>query len=317
MKIFVTGSSGFIGAAVVKALIDKRFSVIAANRKWSDSLNVAVSQIFYDLEDLSTISNIDFTGVDCVIHCAAYSHYNDRCNYDDFIRVNRDASIELARVSAKQGVKRFIFLSSVKVNGESTLDGLSFTPSDRSNPHDVYARSKYEAEIGLLKISRNSDLEIVIIRIPLVYGPGVKGNFLSIVNLIKKGVPLPFLNIHNKRSFLALDNLIDFLVLCIDATRSRYAANQIFLCSDGENISTGTLIKRIAKVYGIKKPRLFNFPVFILKLLLFLSGKKTISDRLTKNLSIDITKNSTLLDWQPVTSMDEQLTKMIRANESI
>lgn len=191
------------------------------------------------------------------------------------------------------------------MNGEVTSLGLSFTPDDVIIPTDPYALSKYEAEQGLLKLAEESQMEVVIIRPPLVYGPGVKANFLSMMKWLYKGVPLPFGSIHNKRSLVALDNLVDLIITCV---KHPAAANQIFLVSDGEDLSTPELLSHVSKALG-KKPNLLSLNQKILQFCLMLLGKKKMGQRLCGSLQVDISKTKRLLDWQPPVSVDEGLRK--------
>ena len=184
---------------------------------------------------------------------------------------NRDGTLNLAKLASKYGVARFIYISSIKVNGEQTLPNSLFKSDDDFSTNDPYGISKYEAEQALLNLANESGMEVVIIRPPLVYGPKVKANFASLVNWVKKGIPLPFGSVENKRSFIALDNLVDFILLCADRARSPNATNQVFLISDNEDISTATLIERIARAYGTKS-RLLPVPVSLLRLFAKLLG---------------------------------------------
>jgi nucleoside-diphosphate-sugar epimerase len=202
------------------------------------------------------------------------------------------------------GIKRFIFLSSIKVNGESTYNGQPFTADDKPNPLDNYAISKYEAEIGLKEISKNTDMEVVIIRPSLIYGVGVKANFEALIKFINKGFPLPFASIkNNKRSFVSLDNLNDLIIKCIDHPD---AANQIFLVSDGSSLSTRKLVEKIAGAMN-KKIKLINIPISLLYLVAKLLGKEDAIIRLTGSLEVDITKTNDVLGWFPPFTVNEGL----------
>jgi nucleoside-diphosphate-sugar epimerase len=271
-----------------------------------------IEQHACDLEDITGLSAAWFHNADCVIHSAARAHVtSDESlkSLDEYRRINRDMTLNLARLASKCGVKRFIYLSSIKVNGEQTSSRLKFKPDDDFSSFDPYAISKYEAENGLLELASGTGMEVVIIRPPLVYGPNVKANFASMIKWVKRGIPLPFDAIKNKRSLIALENLLDFILLCADRARSPNAANQIFLISDGEDVSTSTLLRRVARAYGIKS-RLLPVPVLLIRLGAKFIGKSDMSDRLVGNLQVDSSKAYKLLGWKPVVSMDEQLKKM-------
>ena len=201
------------------------------------------------------------------------------------------------------GVKRLVFLSSVKVHGEKTQTERPFKVDDPLAPVDPYAISKAEAEHGLLKLAEETGLEVVIIRPPLVYGPGVKANFRLLMKWVKRGVPLPLGAVHNKRSFVALDNLVSFIIHCIDYPR---AANELFLISDGEDISTTELLEKMARAFG-KRSFLLPVPVGLMTFVVGLLGKRDVAERLFGSLQVDSFKAWTLLGWTPVVSMDEGL----------
>lgn len=246
--------------------------------------------------------------IDVVIHCAARVHVMLEQATDpliEFRRINVEGTLNLARQAALGGVRRFIFLSSIKVCGEVTRSGWSFTADDPVSPSDPYGISKLEAEQGLLALAKESGMEVVIIRPVLVYGPGVKANFLSMMKWLNKRAPLPFGSIHNRRSLVALDNLVDLIVTCIDHTA---AANQVFLVSDGEDMSTTDLLRRLGDAM-VKPARLIPVPAWLLKLGAMLIGKKAMAQRLCSSLQVDITKTRELLGWTPPVSVDEALRK--------
>jgi nucleoside-diphosphate-sugar epimerase len=203
-----------------------------------------------------------------------------------------------------------VYLSSIKVNGENNSAGRPFKADDTPAPKDFYGVSKYDAEHLLRQIAAETGMEVVIIRPPLVYGPGVKGNFASLVRCIRRGIPLPLGALHNKRSLVALENLVDFVALCADPSRSPRAANEVFLISDGEDVSTTELLRKVAHVYHIA-PRLVPIPVSWIQTVGRLLGKGDLADRLTGSLVVDSSKSEDLLGWKPVVSMDEQLKKMV------
>ena len=311
-RILVTGASGFIGKEVVNSIlaIEKSNKVAIAVRKNFDhpSERVLCHKI-KSLEDKIDWSEA-LNNISVVVCCSGRAHVmNERSAkpLEAFRKVNVEGTLNLAIQSAKAGVKRFIFLSSIKVNGESTDQDVPFQADDNPSPKDAYAISKYEAEQGLLKIAANTNMEVVIIRPALVYGLGVKGNFLSMLNWVNSGIPLPLGAINNKRSFVAIDNLVSFIQACLYDPK---AANQIFLVSDGEDISTSDLIKLIYKIY--RKPnRLINVPVSWLKTIAAISGKRSIISRLCDSCQINIDKSCHLLDWKPPLSIDEGLKKLI------
>lgn len=312
MRIFLTGATGFVGSEVLERLTQENHEVLALVRKKLLEPTENVKLIVADLSKLEDISSEMLSGVNAVVHTAARAHVMKDETVDlleEYRKVNRDATLGLANLAEKSGVQRFVYISSVKVNGELTRPGEYFVPDAVDVPSDPYGLSKYEAELGLLEIARKTEMEVVIIRPPLVYGPDVKGNFASMVNLIKKGIPLPFGAIFNQRSLIALDNLVDFIALCADRRRSPKAANHVFLVSDGEDVSTSQLLRRVGSAYGVKS-RLLPIPVGLMELLSRLLGKGAVSDRLFGSLQVDITKTTDLLGWKPVVTMNQQLAKM-------
>jgi len=223
-----------------------------------------------------------------------------------FREVNTYGTLNLAQQAADAGVKRFIFISSIKVNGESTELGSPFTPDDSYIPIDPYGLSKYEAEVGLRKIAAETGMEVVIIRPPLVYGPGVKANFAAMMKWVSRGVPLPLGGIKkNRRSLVSVDNLVDLIITCIDHPK---AANQTFLVSDNEDVSTTALLKNIAKSLNIPS-HLLPVPASWFNLASQLIGKPTIAQRLCGSLQVDISKTMALLDWKPPYSSTESMKK--------
>ena len=269
----------------------------------------------YVVDDLTATTDWAFAaaGQQVVIHAAARVHVINETASDPltaFQVVNVDATLNLARQAVSAGVKRFVFISSIKVNGESTEPGHAFTEADTPNLQDAYGQSKHEAEQGLRQLSADTGMEVVIIRPPLVYGPGVKANFASLMRAVQRGWPLPLGTVHNQRSLVALDNLVDFIVTCITHPR---AANQTFLVSDGEDLSTPDLIRRMAR--AVNRPaRLLPVPVWALKAGALLLGKGDAVQRLCGNLQVDISKSRTLLGWNPPISVDEGLRRAVGAN---
>ena len=326
MKILVTGATGFVGRALIANLLSKGCEVNALVRQPSSELPLSVKQVGVgDLAELaldnsSSFLREEFSGVDVVVHAAARVHVmNDYGSnpLTEFRKTNRDATIILARLAAESGIKRFVFLSSIKVNGEMTRPNHPFTPDDVYMPDDPYGLSKYEAEEGLLGLAKETGMEVVIIRPPLVYGPGVKANFSSLMKWMSKPVPLPFGAIHNQRSLVAVDNLVSFISLCADRKRSPKAANQVFLISDDEDVSTTQLLKKVGQALNLRSPSgikawLVPVPVSIMMFFAKLLGSGDVANRLFGCLQVDSSKAHNLLDWKPVITMDEQLAKMAK-----
>jgi UDP-glucose 4-epimerase len=221
--------------------------------------------------------------------------------------VNVEGTLNLARKAAATGVRRFVFVSSIKVNGEATQLGHPFNADEAPAPLDPYGVSKFEAERVLRALEAETGMEVVIVRPPLVYGPGVKANFASMVRWVERGVPLPLGAIHNARSMVALDNLVDLLMLCI---KHPAAAGQTFLVSDGEDVSTTELLRRTAQAMG-KKPLLVPVPAAVLELGAALLGKRAVAQRLCGSLQVDIEKTRNLLNWTPPLTLDQGLRKAV------
>ena len=226
----------------------------------------------------------------------------------EFRKSNVEGTLNLARQAASAGLRRFIFISSIKVNGESTSAGRYFCPFDAPAPEDPYGISKMEAERGLMQLASETGMEVVIIRPPLVYGPGVKGNFASLIKLMGKGLPLPLGAINNKRSLVGIDNLVDLIIRCIDHPA---AANQVFLAGDGEDLSTTELLRGLAEAMG-RAARLIPVPAALLSLGATLLGKRAVAQRLLGSLQVDISKTRQLLGWEPPVSVKEGLRRCVR-----
>ncbi len=312
-KICVTGADGFIGRSLCKHLIKSNKSVSGFVRKLNPNMkNDKVKYI--EIGDLSSKPNItDYIfGYDCIIHCAGKAHaMNKESNLDTFRLVNSEATKYLAEQAAKAGVKRFIFLSSVKVNGENTnsiSDKLSFKKDGTPNPQDAYSMSKLEAENYLWNISENTNLEVVVIRLPLVYGYGVKGNMRQLMKLINLGIPLPLGLVNNQRSLIGIDNLNDVINRCIDHSE---AAGKTFLVSDGEDLSTPELIKHMASAMG-SSVYLFSFPLSLLKFIGFVLRRQNETDRLMGSLKIDIHDTKKILNWTPPLSIKKGIERMVK-----
>jgi UDP-N-acetyl-alpha-D-quinovosamine dehydrogenase len=266
--------------------------------------------VIQSLEGAAVDWSAALRGVNAVVHCAARVHLMNETEPDTlaaFRKVNVDGTLNLAQQAARAGVSRFVFISSIKVNGESTMHGRAYTADDVPAPEDAYGISKTEAETGLRHLGKQAAMEITIIRPVLVYGPGVKANFLSMMRWVRSGVPLPLGCVtENLRSMVALDNLVDLILTCVDHPK---AANQTFLVSDGEDVSTVGLLRRMGTAMGCPV-RLFPVPVWLLKLAARLLGRNGIAQRLCGSLQVDITKTRALLGWAPPVSMDEALRRV-------
>jgi len=300
MKILITGANGFVGSHLVRFLEGHELAAIGRTE-------VAGVEQFIRI----TLSpDTDFSGcfndVGCIVHAAARAHImKDEADdpLAEYRKVNVAGTLNLARQAATAGVKRFIYISSIKVNGEQTLLGKPFTEEDMPAPTDAYGLSKHEAEQGLRELAEETGMEVVIIRPPLVYGPGVKGNFANMIKLVGKGLPLPLGAVHNKRSFVALDNLVDLIITCIDHPG---AANETFLVSDGEDLSTTQLLRGVAEAMG-KLSRLIPVPASLLQFGATLIGKKAVAQRLLGSLQVDISHTQKCLNWLPPLTVKQGL----------
>jgi len=314
MHLLVTGATGFVGNALISTLASGKKHVVRACVRRADVVlptNVEAAMI----ADLSVETDWHeaLGHIDAVVHAAARVHVMDETSSDplsEFRRVNVAGTLNLARQAAAAGVRRFIFVSSIKVNGERTTPGRPYTADDVPQPQDPYGVSKHEAEQGLLSLAQETGMEVVIIRPVLVYGPGVKANFQSMMRWLDKGVPLPLGGINsNRRSMVALDNLVDLIVTCLEHPA---AVNQVFLVSDGEDLSTTGLLQRTAK--ALQKPaRLLPVPAWILSTAARMLGKEHVAQRLCGSLQVDIGKTSSLLGWRPPVKMDAALRATAKA----
>ena len=313
MRVLVTGATGFVGSALVHRLVsDGEVRVRATVRSARAQLPLGVEVI--QIPDLAEHRDWSAAlhGVESVIHVAGRAHVMRETADDplaEFRRVNVAATSALARQAAGAGARRFVFISSIKVNGEETMPGRPYRADDAPAPTDAYGVSKHEAEEELRLIARESGMEVVVIRPVLVYGPGVKGNFRAMMRWMRRGVPLPLGAIHNRRSLVSLDNLVDLIVTVL---RHRAAANRTFLVSDGEDLSTTELLRRLGSAFGAA-PRLLPLPSILLEMPARLLGRRRLVNRLCGSLQVDITETRSTLDWSPPVRVDEALRRTVVA----
>ena len=307
--ILVTGANGFVGNSLIQGLLasSELFNVAVVARQdkleWPEDVRV---HLIDDLNSSTDWSDV-LQDVTTVVHLASRVHVMNEETADplfEFRRVNVGGALNLARQSAEAGVRRFVFISSIKANGEVTDLNHPFTADQTPMPSDPYGVSKYEAEIGLRVLSEETGMEVVIIRSPLVYGPGVKANFLSMINWLWQGIPLPLGGItKNRRSFVFIDNLVSIIITCINHPA---AANQIFLVSDDEDLSTAGLLERLALALG-RPSKLIAIPPTLIVLVAGLVGRADIAQRLCGSLQVDIRKTKDLLGWSPPVTVHEGL----------
>jgi nucleoside-diphosphate-sugar epimerase len=306
-KILVTGASGFFGKSLVQRLCSfPDVSVLAPLRNIDVMLPASVNKTYIPGIDELTDWTECLVDVETIVHSAARVHVmqeDSSRSLEKFRAVNVKGTLRLANQAIQAGVKRFVFISSIKVNGEVTLAGQPFSADDLPLPADAYGISKYEAEQELLKLSNSGLIEVVIIRPVLIYGPGVGANFQQMMNWLSKGIPLPFGAITNKRSFVSLENVVDLVITCVDHPQ---AANEVFLVSDGEDISTTELMRRLIVCLGAKT-RLLPIPSVVLSGLAHLIGRGPHAQRIFGSLQVDISKNHKLLGWSPPHSLDDGL----------
>lgn len=311
MKVLVTGAAGFIGRALVRSLRSMSDTVVVISVRPSRDCMENPDRGFF-MRDAGPDADwsAPLAGVEVVIHAAARVHVMNDQAVDplaEYRRVNVLGTLSLARQAAAAGVRRFIFLSSIKVNGESSAPGRPFTAEDVPAPQDAYGISKLEAEEGLRQIALATGMEIVTIRPALVYGAGVEANFRSLLRAVRRGVPLPLGAVNNLRSFIGLDNLVSLIVVCIDHPA---AANQVFLAADGEDVATPELVRRIAR--GLGRPaRLFPVPLWLLHTGARALGKEAAILRLCGHLQLDVSKTRALLGWSAPFSLDTGLAAAI------
>jgi len=303
--ILITGATGFVGKAACEHAVHHGLSVKGALRIRGQVPSCIEPLVVGEINGMTDWGSA-LRDVNVIVHLAARVHVMHDTATDPltaFRSVNVDGTLNLARQAAAAGVKRFVFVSSVKVNGESTPPGRAFTEADAPNPQDAYGQSKHEAEISLRHLSAATGMEVVIIRPPLVYGPGAKANFAALIHAVQRGWPLPLGTVNNQRSLVAMDNLVDFIFTCITHPQ---AANQTFLVSDGQDLSTNELVRGMARASGVPA-RLMPVPVWALQAGASLLGKGDVVQRLCGNLQVDISKACNLLGWMPPVSVEEGL----------
>ena len=309
-RILVTGANGFVGSALCRLLLDSGCLVRGAARETAkcssrdrakhDGIEWVIQHDQSGEEETKQV----LRGVEVIIHLAGRVQVMDDPAADqlhEFRKANVIWTERLARAAAGQGVRRFVYLSSIKVNGEASL--IPFTEQDTPNPQDLYGSSKWEAEQALAAVSSQTGLETVVIRSPLVYGPGVGGNFLQLLNVVRKRIPLPLARIENRRSLIYRGNLIDALIRSV---RDERAAGQTYLVSDGEDLSTPDLIRRLGRALGLPA-RLWPLPVVMLRGLGQVVGKQVVVDRLLGSLQANSSKIRQELDWHPPFPVDQGL----------
>lgn len=305
-KILVTGSTGFVGTALCAEMKRRTMPFLAAVRKVTEPGQVKVGNI-----DAGTDWTEALKGCGVVVHLAARVHQMQETLADPlamYRAANCDATLALAQAAAQQGVRRFVFVSTIKVNGEFT-HARPFSADDLPQPADEYAQSKWEAEQGLHRIGARSGMEIVVVRPPLVYGPGVRANFLRLMQLVKSGVPLPLASVDNRRSLVGIANLVDFLLLC---ATSPGASGKTWLISDQHDLSTAELVTLMAAAMG-KPPRLFSVPPILLTGAAVMLGKGKAASRLLDSLQVDSSAASDLLGWKPVLTVERGVSAAVDA----
>lgn len=310
MTVLLTGASGFVGKVVLKTAQQRSLKIRPVYRSLDSTKGQSNAVVIPDLDGIADWSQA-LQGVKVVIHLAARVHnIREKALHPlaEYRRVNVDGTLNLAKQAAAVGVRRFVFISSIKVNGEATAPGHPFTADDVPAPEDAYGLSKAEAEAQLKQVAHATGMEVTIIRPPLIYGPGVKGNFTKLVSWVRRGLPMPLGSVsHNLRSFVGLDNLVDLILVCANHPK---AANEIFLISDGEDLSTTELLRRIGNALN-QPARLLSVPVGAISFMAGLLGKKRISQRLLGSLQVDMNKTCELLDWKPSVSVDEGLRRAV------
>lgn len=312
--VLVTGTTGLVGSTLVAAL-KQHCQVRSLNRSNPNLPDVSHTSAAFGDNNQWLADTQYLSGVGVVVHCAARVHVMHDAETDPlalYCQVNTDATLALAEAAAKAGVKRFIFLSTIKVNGEFTLAGQAFNAADPVNPTDPYAVSKWRAEQALQKLSQQSGMEVVIIRPPLVYGPGVKANFLNLLNAVRKGIPLPFGAIDNKRSMVSVDNLVSLICTCLT---HHNAPGKVFLVSDNKDMSSAELVRLMAKAQQVPL-RLVRVPLWLMRTVATLLGKAAQYQRVVGSLQLDITATCKTLDWLPVQTPEQAMELLVKKRAS-
>ncbi len=304
--ILITGAGGFVGTFLVSEMARRRIPYRPVTRRRGQS-SFAVSDI-----DGQTDWTAALQGVEVIVHLASRAHVTEAtaplaeaCIHS----TNVEATLNLARQAARAGVKRFVFVSSIKVNGEQTSPHRPFTAADRPNPQNPYAQSKLDAELGLSALARETGLEVTVIRPPLVYGPGVKANFGTMMEWIDRGIPLPLGAVDNRRSFVYVGNLVDLIIVAASHPR---AAGEVFVVSDGEDMSTTELFRRLAQALG-RPCWVMPVPATMLKLAATMLGRRDVADRLIDSLQVDCSRTREMLGWAPPISVDDGLRQTARS----
>ena len=305
MKILITGANGFIGTHLCSELSNRNIGFRATARNANE--NSYTDFVSCDLETTESLNQL-MDGCNIVIHLAGRAHTTSDNSQEKYRVANELVTQRLANAAAQNGITRFVYLSSIKVNGESSNPGLPIHQSDTPHPLDDYGRSKLAAELALQAICHDNSMEYVIIRPTLVYGQGVKANFSALISAVKRGLPLPIATVKNERSMIGINNLID---LIITSSTNPKAANQTFLASDGTDTSTPALVRLIAKSLN-RQSRIFPFPIPILRLLAVVFGKSSAIDKLTGSLSVDISHTTSTLNWHPPFSIDSEIAKAVK-----
>lgn len=305
MKILITGANGFIGTHLCSELLHRNIGFRATARNANE--NSYTDFVNCDLETTKSLDQL-MDGCDIVIHLAGRAHMTSDNSREKYRVANELVTQRLANAAAQNGITRFVYLSSIKVNGESSNPGLPIRQSDTPHPLDNYGRSKLAAELALQEICHDNSMEYVIIRPTLVYGQGVKANFSALISAVNRGIPLPIATVKNARSMIGINNLVD---LIIATCTNQKAANQTFLASDGIDTSTPALVQLIAQ--SLNRPsRIFPFPVFVLRLLAAAVGKSSFIDKLTGSLSVDISHTTNTLNWKPPFSTESEVAKAVQ-----
>lgn len=311
--VLVTGANGFIGSALVARLVtEPMWKTVASVRVQKQPFAEDVRVVPAGEVRADTDWSHALQGIHAVVHAAAVAHVLHVSSGEQLTRLrmtNVDGVLALAYQAVAAGVKRFVFISSIGVNGNVNVR--PFTALDVPHPVEPYAQSKWEAEQGLWRIQQETGMELVIIRPPLVYGPEAPGNFGSLVRWVGKGIPLPLGAIHNRRSLVGIDNLVDLIVRCIDHPA---AANQVFLAGDGRDLSTTELLRLVGDAMG-RPARLIPVPAGVLKLSAALLGRRAMAQRLLGSLQVDISQTCETLDWQPPFTVEEGLRRCFLSSD--